>query len=149
MDNKPVIDIKPLTKDIITNNVAQLIEMSRQLHGDYWILEHYLSELNRKWELSSATYADGKFCGFIIVSEKTESLHVHRIVITKEFHGCGIGRMLINKTIDDAGRLHKSAVTLKAEADNNKTIGFYKDLNFEITGEQGDVLVLMTLKIAS
>ncbi len=145
--DKPVADIRPLTPDIVTSNVGALIEMSKQLKGDYWNLEHYLSEMNRKWELSSAVFVDNVLCGFIINSEKPESLHVHRIVVDKAFHNHGIGKKLINRAIADAKRLNKKAVTLKAEADNTQSLGFYKGLDFEITGEQGP-LVLMILKIA-
>jgi ribosomal protein S18 acetylase RimI-like enzyme len=147
MDNKPVVDIRPLTIAMVKDNIDYLAEISAQLQGDYWTLDHYLSEMNRKWELSSATFIDGKLCGFIIVSEKPESLHVHRIVIGKDFQGYGIGKMLINKTVAEAKRLKKDAITLKAEADNTKTIGFYKSLGFEIVGTQA-ALVLMTLKLA-
>jgi ribosomal protein S18 acetylase RimI-like enzyme len=145
---QPNIEIKPLTPEVVKDNIDALIEMSRQLKGDYWILEHYLSDMNRKWELSSATYVDAKLCGFIINSEKPGSLHVHRIVIAKELHGKGIGKLLISKATVDAQRLGKDAVTLKAEADNPQSLGFYKGLGFEITGEQGD-LVLMTLKVSA
>ncbi len=144
---QPTVEIKPLTPEVVKDNIDALIEMSTQLKGDYWTLEHYLSDMNRKWELSWAVYTNGRLCGFIINSEKQESLHVHRIVIAKEMHGKGIGKLLISKAIEDAKRLGKDAVTLKAEADNPQSLGFYKGLNFEITGEQGD-LVLMTLKIA-
>ena len=146
MTHKPAVYIKPLTKEIVLDNIGVLMEMSKQLQGDYWTLEHYLSEMNRKWELSSATYSDGKLCGFIIVSEKPESLHVHRIVISEEFQGYGIGKMLINKTVKDVQECRKGAVTLKAEADNARTINFYKQLNFEMVGEKG-ALVLMTLNV--
>ena len=143
---KPVVDIKPLTKEIIEENIGTLVQMSKQLKDDYWTLEHYLSEMNRKWELSSAVYNNSMLCGFIIVSEKPESLHVHRIVIAEEMQGYGIGKMLISKTVQDAKRANKNTVTLKAEADNTKSLGFYKNLGFEITGEQG-ILVLMKLNV--
>lgn len=148
MMNVPFIEIKPLTPDIVTSNVASLVEMSKQLKGDYWTLEHYMSDLNRKWELSHAVFCDGRLCAFIINSEKPESLHVHRIVVSKELHGRGIGKKLISRIAEDAKRFGKNAVTLKAENDNAQSLGFYKGLNFEIVGEQGD-LVLMSLKIAS
>jgi len=140
--------LKPLTKEIITEHISELIEMSKQLQGDYWMLDHYLSELNRKWELSKAVFsAEGQFIAFVIVSEKPESLHVHRIVVVKEYLGQGLGKVLIGTVKEEAIRSNKNAITLKAEADNPQSLGFYKGLNFEITGQQG-ALVLMTLKIA-
>ncbi len=142
------VDIRPLTPDIVKDNVATLIELSKQLKGDYWTLEHYMGELNRKWELSSAVYKGDQLCAFIINSEKPESLHVHRIVVSKELQGLGIGKKLIAKIVDDAKRLGKNAVTLKAENDNPQSLGFYKGLNFEIVGEQ-DHLVLLNLKVTA
>ena len=141
------INIVPLTKDIITGNLAVFTEMSSQLIGDYWTLDHYLSELDRKWELSSAVYADNKLCGFIIVSEKEDSLHVNRIVVAKEFKRHHIGKLLIEKAIRDTRKLNKSGVTLKVDAVNGGAINFYKKFNFEQTGTQGELL-LMKLKLA-
>jgi ribosomal protein S18 acetylase RimI-like enzyme len=141
------VDIRPLTKEMVKEHLDYFIHISQQLQGDYWTLEHYLGELDRKWELSSATFIDDKICGFIIVSEKPESLHVHRIVVDKEMQGYGIGRKLIKKTAEDTRKAGKDTVTLKAEIDNEQVKGFYKSLGFEIVGEQ-DALVLMTLKLA-
>lgn len=148
MNTKPIVDVRPLTIDLVRDNIDYLVQISAQLQGDYWNLEHYLSDLKRKWDLSMATFADNKFCGFIIVSEKPESLHVHRIVIDNGMQGYGIGKMLILKTAEHARLLNKDAITLKAEAGNAKTLGFYTGLGFEITGDQG-VLILLTLKLAS
>ncbi len=146
-ESNPVIDIRPLTSEIVHSNVALFIEMSKQLKGDYWVLDHYLTEYNRKWELSSVAYRGETLIGFCIVSEKPESLHVHRIVVDKTCQNYGIGKTLIKKTIEDARHLKKNGVTLKAEADNDKTIGFYNHLGFEITGTQPD-LVLMKYRTA-
>ena len=141
------INIVPLTKDIITCNLAVFTEMSSQLIGDYWTLDHYLAELDRKWDLSSVVYADNKLCGFIIVSEKEDSLHVNRIVVAKEFKRHSIGKLLIEKAIRDTRELNKSGLTLKVDAVNNGAINFYKKFNFEQTGTQGELL-LMKLKLA-
>ena len=141
------IRIVPLTKDIITGNLAVFIEMSSQLIGDYWTLDHYLAELDKKWDLSSAVYADNKLCGFIIVSEKEDSLHVNRIVVAKEFKRHSIGKSLIEKAIHDTRKLNKSGLTLKVDAVNASAINFYKKFNFEQTGTQGELL-LMKLKMS-
>lgn len=146
-DTSVAVEIRPLTKELIEENLPALVDMSRQLAGDYWTLEHYLTDYNRKWELSSATYINNELCGFIIVSEKEASLHVHRIVVSPKYQSAGIGRMLIERTAGDVQRLNKGKITLKAEANNERSVNFYKKLNFETTGTQGDLL-LLELKIA-
>ena len=140
------IEIKPLTKEIVTNNISALIEMSRQIRNDYWGLDNYLAELDRKWELSSAAYCGGVICGFIIVSAKPQSLHVNRIVVSDQFQRAGIGRMFIEKAMADTQAENKDQLTLKVDALNEGVIAFYKNLNFEQVGTQDDLL-LMSLKV--
>jgi ribosomal protein S18 acetylase RimI-like enzyme len=146
MTDRALIEIKPLTREIITNNIAAMVDMSRQINQDYWVLEHYLADLEKKWELSFAAYYNGKLCGFIIVSEKPESLHVNRIVVSPDLQKSGVGKMLIEGAIRDAMSQQKRYLTLKVDEINTGAIDFYKKLGFEITGNQG-ALLLMRLKM--
>jgi ribosomal protein S18 acetylase RimI-like enzyme len=141
------VEIKPLTKDIVRENIATLIEISKQFENDYWELDHYLSDYNRKWELSYVAFINNNICGFNIVSEKAESLHIHRIVISKEYQNYGIGRLFMEQTIVDARKIGKEAITLKVEKPTENTLKFYRKFNFEITGKRGEMLS-MELKIA-
>ena len=141
------IEIKSLTKDIVRENIAVFIEISKQFENDYWELEHYLSDYNRKWELSYVAFAGNDICGFNIVSEKPGSLHIHRIVISKAYQNYGIGKLFMEQTIRDARSIEKEAITLKVEKPTANTLGFYGRFNFEITGKQGEMLS-MELKIA-
>lgn len=139
-------EIKPLTKGIITDNLDTFSEMSKQINDDYWTIDHYLADLNGKWELSSVVCIDDAICGFIIVSEKENSLHVNRIVVEKKYQGLGIGKLLLEKAMHDCTRLQKKALTLKVDMSKPEVINFYKHLQFNTTGEQG-ALLLMELKI--
>lgn len=120
--------------------------MSAQLPDDYWTLENYLADLNKKWELSSVVYLGGQLCGFIIVSEKELSLHVNRIIVAKDMKQYGIGKLLIENAIKDVRRYGKQALTLKVAESNTGALSFYDKLNFVRTGSQGGLL-LMELKV--
>ena len=147
-DTKHHIELKRLTKDIVRDNIDVFIEISKQFEGDYWEAEHYLSDLNRKWELSTVVYADGVIAGFNLVSEKPTSLHIHRIAAAKEFHNYGIGRRMVEQTIADARNTPIGSVTLKVHAPTQHRLDFYKKFNFDIAGTQGEML-LMELKLTS
>lgn len=140
------IEIRPLTPEIIRENIAALKEMSGQIRNDYWQQEHYLADHDKKWEYSSAAFINGGLCGFIIVSAKAESLHVNRVVVSPNFLRTGIGRLFIDKAIRDTRKENKPYLTLKADAENEGVVAFYRSMNFEITGKQDDLL-LMRLKV--
>lgn len=123
-----------------------MVEMSAQLPGDYWGLEHYMAELPGKWELSSAMYEGDTLCAFQVLSEKEESLHVNRIVIAASHHKKGLGKLLIAQALDRCRQRHKPYLTLKVDLTNTNAIDFYKRLNFEVTGEQAGGLLLMRTK---
>lgn len=142
------VEIRPLTPGIIKENIAALVEMSGQIRNDYWGMEHYLADLDKKWELSSVAFLNGEICGFIIVSAKPESLHVNRIVVSSKFLRTGIGRLFIEKAIKDTKKENKPCLTLKVDAANESVIAFYKNLNFEVVGRQDDLL-LMSLKVTA
>lgn len=134
-----------MTRSLIVEHIDAFIAMSGQLNNDYWTLDHYLADLEKKWDLSSVVFMDGVLCGFIIVSEKEHSLHINRIVVDKAYQQYGIGRQLVQKAILDCKASNKSLLTLKVDQINKGAIHFYEKLHFTVTGKQGELL-LMELK---
>jgi len=115
-----------------------MISMSAQLHGDYWKEEHYLSELNRKWELSFAILEDSQMLGFMIVSDKGTAHHLHRIVVKQNQAGKGYGKQMLNKLIGDAKAADKENVTLKVHPSNTDAIKIYEKYGFNKVGADGE-----------
>jgi ribosomal protein S18 acetylase RimI-like enzyme len=141
------IVLQPFTPQTVDDYLPALIAMSSSIRGDYWQREHYLADLDRKWELSAAAFMGGELAGFLIISAKAESLHVNRIVVAPRFQGAGIGRVLIQKAAADCKASGKRWLTLKADSQNEGVVTFYRKLGFEETGRQEDLL-LLRLKIA-
>ena len=130
--------VVPLTKELINRYLNEMIEMSSQLHGDYWAAEHYLSELNKKWDLSFALMEKNEMLGFMIVSDKDVSYHLHRIVIRKEQIGKGYGKILLERLINDAKTALKNAVTLKVHPANDVAINLYEKYGFKKVATDGE-----------
>lgn len=127
----------PLTKEIIQKHLADMISMSKQLTGDYWQGEHYLSDLNRKWELSYAILSPSELLGFMIVSDKEKAHHLHRIVIREDLIGKGYGKLLLNKFESDARNANKQELTLKVHPTNKNAIGVYEKYGYKKEAEDG------------
>ena len=130
--------LQRLTKEIIKKHIKDMIDMSAQLHGDYWTEEHYLSELNRKWDLSYALTENNELLGFMIVSDKGEAHHLHRIVIKKEVAGKGYGKILLDKLSEDAKNNHKKSITLKVHPTNSTAIKVYEKYGYKKEANDGE-----------
>lgn len=127
--------MEKLTPAIVERHVEAFIKMSEQLHGDYWKAEHYLSELPHKWELSFYISENNQPVAFMIVSDKGSSHHLHRIVVSAQYHGKGYGSQLLNRLISDAKAAKKDLVTLKVHPSNAEAIHIYEKKGFTRVGQ--------------
>jgi ribosomal-protein-alanine N-acetyltransferase len=125
----------PLTKINISQYIDAMIEMSAQLKDDYWTAEHYLTELPKKWKLSFVVIKNERLAGFMIVSDKGEAHHLHRIVVSKSFQKKGIGKTLLSKLKEDAIRDCKKELTLKVHSTNTEAIKLYEKIGFVKSGK--------------
>lgn len=139
-------ELRSFSKEFARENVTLLQRLSMQIPGDYWELEHYLADLNGKWELSRAAYYKDVLSGFLVLSAKPLSLHINRIVVAPEMHNKGLGGRLAEYAIESTVKVGKEWLTLKVDQRNNNAIRFYERLNFQRTGMQ-DNLILMALKV--
>jgi ribosomal protein S18 acetylase RimI-like enzyme len=128
-----------LSKNIISAYINDMIDISKQLEGDYWTMEHYLSGMNRKWELSYCEVKNKKMLGFMIVSDKGTSHHLHRIVVSKDLHGTGLGRQFLKTFMSNAKKEGKYA-TLKVHPTNQQAIKVYEHYGFVNTGNDKENL---------
>lgn len=87
-------------------------------------------------------YADGALAGYLKLNEapsqtdinEIQSLEIERIYVAKEFQDNGLGRVLMNKSIDTARAREKAYIWLGVWERNNKAISFYKKCGFYETG---------------
>jgi ribosomal protein S18 acetylase RimI-like enzyme len=132
-----------LTKETISIYIPDMIRISAQLEGDYWTSEHYLSELPGKWKWSYLAMDDQQFAGFMIVSDKGTSHHLHRIVVDKRFQKKNLGKTMLLKLIEDARANGKNMVTLKVHHNNLKATELYKNFGFHIVEKSGENYSMM------
>lgn len=83
-----------------------------------------------------------------------ETLEIERIYIKKKFQKHGLGKYLLNKSIDIAMEHNKKKIWLGVWEKNENAIVFYKKIGFEQAGshsfymgdeEQTDFILIKTL----
>jgi ribosomal protein S18 acetylase RimI-like enzyme len=87
-------------------------------------------------------YFDGKLCGYLKLNEPPaqsdlndpQSLEVERLYVKYEFQGKGLGRALMNYSIQVARESAKRYVWLGVWEKNTNAISFYHEMGFVLAG---------------
>ena len=130
-----MIKILNLRKEIILENIEELVKLDQFIEiGERWGNEHFLMELDGKWDNSFAALVREKIVGFIICSLKSKNtLHIHRLVVNKEYQKIGVGTQLITQVINRLSTINNniSYITLKVEKNNTLLQKFYEINKFK------------------
>lgn len=133
--------IHALEKDLLKKYIQNFVQLSKNnIVDEYWIEDNFLVDLNKKWELSCyVTDSLEKITGFLIASEKEESVHIHKFVVDAPVQGKGLGARMLTYL---QNRIHKP-ITLKVHKENEMAIGFYARNGFTIQDERGDLYTMI------
>ena len=122
-----------LSKNHLKEHLSKLKSFSDDLSWDYWTNEHFLKELNNKWQLSFIVNYKNNLSGYAIASQKTDSsIHLHHIIINPIYRGLGIGKHMMNELYKRAITHDATILTLKVPTINIEAIEFYKSNQFTI-----------------
>lgn len=139
-------------------NIHLLSEVALKAYADHyldlwydqgkWYMEKYFSverlttEINDKNSCFYVAFLTNSPVGFLKLNidapleamNNKDGLELERIYLSKAVTGKGIGRELINLTLEIAEKFNKDFVWLKAMDTSKEPIEFYKKMGFEITG---------------
>lgn len=140
MDNIKIIS---LTKDIVQKNISCFLDIISDGLHEYWQENEFLYELPYKWESSIALTYNNKIIGFIISSFKTNTFHIHKFFIHRNYRNFGYGKILLQKYEEKIiSNFNSTPITLKVYAENKKAISFYKNHNFIKINTTNNLLIL-------
>ena len=77
----------------------------------------------------------GKVVGFVGLMVDGQEAEVEPIVVGSTHRGEGIGRALLNRSVEEAKRLEVRYLSVKPVARNLEAISFYYDFGFRTLGE--------------
>jgi ribosomal-protein-alanine N-acetyltransferase len=126
-----------LSKKKVLENINRLIEVDKVILDEPWTEDNFLIELKGKWEHSLVALVDTNIVGFVICSMKGENLHIHRIAVSPEYQGRGIGTLLVEHLFTNCDKHGIKYVTVKSKKINEKAQRFYERQAFKRIGTNG------------
>ncbi len=102
-----------------------------------WLRQHFIDELNSPYAFPlSAFDGSGLLVGYICPMQLLDEGHVMNVAVDPDLRGCGVGRMLVQKVLDDCRQAGASFVSLEVRESNAAARTLYEMAGFEQTGRR-------------
>lgn len=110
----------------------------------YFSLSAIQEELNNPANTFLLYFTDQQLKGYVKLCDKPvpepfngeEVLEIARLYVLSSEHGKGSGKLLMEKSIEYARQLGKTAIFLIVWKENARALAFYRKCGFDIVGEQ-------------
>ncbi|HEY5123136.1 MAG TPA: GNAT family N-acetyltransferase [Ignavibacteria bacterium] len=133
------IVIKNITRSALEDSIEKYIEILKDVRGEYWGREHFLTDLPGKFQLSCCALLDNQLVGYIISSEKgTSRAHIHKFMVDKKHRSKRIGHLLLNYYEGLVKKKNIGTITLKVNLNNYDAIRFYLNHGFLVEAQCED-----------
>ena len=139
-------DILPMTKEMLRSNPEQFLEVDRVIGRDFWVIDNFLVELPKKWELSSVALDNGFLVGFLVASEKNASIHIHRLAVGSLWQSKGVGEALVRALLEKVHDAH-IPITLNVDTHNSRAVSFYVRMGFSAVQQGIDKIEMKRLSL--
>ena len=119
----------------------------------FWNINILKSELNNNNSLYFVAKKQNEILGFIGILINFDFTEITNIVVKKDFRKLGIGKMLLEKIIEETKKFNKEMIYLEVNENNEGAINLYKKYRFEEVGRrkkyynEKDDAILMNLKL--
>ena len=115
-----------------------------------WIRNHFLDELNSPHAFPLVAFGpDNRVIGYICPMLVIDEGHILDVAVDKVFRGKGVGRMLVERALQDCRANGAEFVSLEVRISNQSAIRLYENVGFIKTGrrkayyENGEDALLM------
>lgn len=131
------INIIKLSKQLLLNNIDFFIKLGKDIiprELQYWDKEHYLLEVDGKWDYSFCCILEEKLMGFLICTKKSEKnfVHINKMAISKEYRSLKIGSKMLASLKNTCLNNNIDAISLFTNKKNEGALNFYLKHGFQI-----------------
>ncbi len=127
------ITICPMAEE----DLDQVLAIERSSFPSPWLRQHFLDELNSPHAFPySAFDPSGRLVGFICPMLLLDEGHVMDVAVDPSCRGKGIGRILVQRVLDDCRARGASFVSLEVRVSNEAAISLYRGMGFVETGRR-------------
>jgi [ribosomal protein S18]-alanine N-acetyltransferase len=127
------ITICPMTE----SDLEQILSIESRSFPHPWLRQHFIDELNSPFAFPlSAFNHSGLLVGYICPMLLLDEGHIMNVAVDPDLRGCGVGRMLVQRVLDDCSDAGASFVSLEVRESNLSAISLYRKMGFVEVGKR-------------
>jgi len=127
------IFICPMTED----DLAQVLEIEQKSFPRPWLQQHFLDELHSSHAFPlSAFDPTGRLLGYICPMQLLDECHILDVAVDPEMRCGGVGRLLVEKVLEESRSRGASFVSLEVRESNCAAITLYEKIGFITVGRR-------------
>ena len=142
-----------IVEKMIIQDAIEIEKEFKEKFDKFWNINILKSELNNNNSLYFVAKEEKEIVGFVGVLINVDFTEITNIVVKKDFRKLGIGKMLLEKIIEETKKINKEMIYLEVNENNECAINLYKKYRFEEVGRrkkyynEKDDAILMNLKL--
>lgn len=142
-----------IVEKMIIQDAIEIEKEFEEKFDKFWNINVLKSELNNNNSLYFVAKKQNEILGFIGILINFDFTEITNIVVKKDFRNLGIGKMLLEKIIEETKKINKEMICLEVNENNISAINLYKKYRFEEVGRrkkyynEKDDAILMNLKL--
>lgn len=118
-------------------DLDQVLEIERKSFPQPWLRQHFIDELHSPHAFPLAAFdASGALLGYICPMQLLDEGHILDVAVDPDTRGAGVGRLLVQKVLDECLSAGASFVSLEVRESNLSAIGLYKKIGFIVVGRR-------------
>lgn len=122
---------------MIEEDLDQVLEIERRSFPQPWLRQHFIDELGSQYAFPlSAFDPSGRLVGYICPMQLLDEGHILDVAVDPGLRGAGVGRLLVQRVLDDCRAANASFVSLEVRESNLSAISLYRKMGFEEVGRR-------------
>lgn len=119
------------------SDLDQVMAIERASFPNPWTRQHFIDELNSPHAFPlSAFDSEGRLVGFICPMLLLDEGHIMDVAVDPDCRGRGVGRMLVQRVLDDCLGAGAAFVSLEVRVSNHAAISLYLEMGFAESGRR-------------
>mgnify|MGYP001202572723 CR=1 FL=1 len=119
------------------DDLDQVLEIERKSFSQPWLRQHFIDELNFSYAFPLSAFDDsGRLLGYICSMQLLDEGHILNVAVNPDVRGTGVGRMLVQKVLDECSSAGATFVSLEVRESNLSAITLYLKMGFTKVGRR-------------
>lgn len=118
-------------------DLDEVLAIERKSFPLPWLQQHFIDEINSTYAFPLVAFdPSGRLLGYICPMLLLDEGHILDVAVHPDMRGAGVGRLLVEKVLEECRGNGASFVSLEVRESNLAAITLYRKIGFAVVGKR-------------